>query len=102
VGQTVEPRVVRNEADKSFIGLIDNATFCNPEEANLEIVEALTLRFRKEGIERGAIGGGETALLFLFGHSGEAVVGRVAQNDEDSLIALHAVGIVAFLLELGK
>ena len=42
-------------------------------------------------------------LAFLVhGDAGEAVVGRIAEDDEDRHLALHPLGGVALLLQLGE
>ena len=58
----------------------------------------LPLRLRHVAALHGAVGPRQLALL-LDGDAGEAVVGRIAEHDEDRLVLLDGVGVLALLLE---
>ena len=98
-GEAVEPRVVGDEADDAAAGLLGDASLGHAEEADVEVVEPLSLG--ASHAPGGAVGGGKLALL-VDGHAGEAVVGRVAEDHEYGGVLLDALGAVALLLQLGE
>jgi len=93
VGQAIQPGVVGDEADHALAGVFDDLPFGHAEEAHIKVVEALALRLR--ALLGLAVGVAEAA-FFLHRHAGIAVVGRVAEDDEDFFPGLDLVGGVAF------
>ena len=76
----VQPRVVRDEADDALAGLLDDAPLGHAEEADVEVVQTLPLR--RGGALGRAVGIAQVALLF-HRQARVAVVGRVAEDDDD-------------------
>ena len=96
-GQPVQPRIVGDEADHALPGLLHDAPFRHAEEADVEVVQPLSLRPAHSA--GGAIGVRQRAFL-SHRHAGETVVRRVAEDDEDGGVLLHPRGAVAFFRKL--
>ena len=98
-GQPVEPGVVGYEADDAPASLLDDAPFRHAKETDIEIVQALALG-PPHALGR-AVGFGKFT-FFIHGHTGEAVIGRVAEDHENRRLLLHPLRPVAFFLQLGE
>ena len=96
-GEAVQPGVVGDEADHAPARLLGNATLRHAEETHVQVVQTLT--FRLPHPPGGPIGRGELSLL-IDSHARKAIVGRIAQDDQDRRILLHPVGAVPLLLQL--
>ena len=84
-GEAVEPGVVRDEAHHAPARLLGDAPLGHAEESHVEVVQPLAL-----GLPHPfdvAIGLGQLALL-VHRHAGEAVVGRIPQDDEHRSLLL--------------
>ena len=97
--QAVEPRIVGDEADHAAARLLGDAPLGHAEEADVQVVQALALR-TPDAAGR-AVRLGQLPLL-VHRHAREAVVGRVAEDDQDRPLLLHPLGAVALLLQLGE
>ena len=98
-GKPVQPGIVRDEAHHPPPRLLGDAPLRHAEEADVEIVQPLSLGLPRA--LRRPVGFAQSALL-LDAHAREAVVRRVAEDDENGRLALHPVGSVALLFEFGK
>ena len=87
------------KADDAFAGLLDDAPLGHAEETDVEVVQALALRRRARF--GSAVGIGQVALL-RHRHASEAVVRRIAEDDEDGLLLFDLVRRFRFCLEFGN
>src|SRR5579863_1243199 len=90
----VEPRIVRDEADDSLAGLLDDFPLGHAIEANIQIVQTLSLRLRRA---LGSSIGLRQIAFFIDRESGKSVVRRISQYHEDRLGLLDPFGGVALL-----
>ena len=98
-GEAVQPRVVGDEAHHALARLFGDASLGHAEEADVEVIQSLALG--PPHLPGGAVGLGQFTLL-VHGHAGEAVVGRVTQDDEDGRVLLDAFGAFPLLLQFGE
>ena len=99
VTATVKPGVVGDEADDALAAHFGDPPFGHAEEADVKIVEPLTLGGGPSLVVRYAV---VSDRVFFHRHAGEAVVGRIAQDDEYLLVPLDVVGGVAFSCNSGN
>ena len=98
--RVAQPGRVGDEADDALAGLLGDAPLGDAEEADVEVVELVLGDVPLVG--QAVLVGLDEAAFLAAGDAGEAVVGRVAEHDEDGLAALDGLGGVALGLELGE
>src|SRR4051812_45339275 len=89
--QAVEPRVVRNIADNSITCVLHYLAIRHPEKSDVKVIEPATIWARTLSVAYLAIGIREIA-FFAEGEPGMTVVRRVADDYEDALLLLDAIG----------
>ncbi len=96
---SVQPRIIRYEANNAFSAAFDNPAFGHAEKPDIKIVQALPLGCS------GALGrpvGSREIPLLRDSQTGKAVVGGIAEDDQNGRLSFDMVGGIPLQFHLRK